>query len=123
MALTEKQSKFLEHLFSDEFVDNPRAAALAAGFSIHTDISQIMESVAVKEEILRRADMTIVLNVPKSVKKILDVQDNPHKQGAKAQLEAAHSILDRAGMTKKERLEVEVKTPSGLVFLPPKKTD
>jgi hypothetical protein len=63
------------------------------------------------------------MNSPKAVKKVLDVLDNPHKQGAKTQLDAAQSILDRAGIAKRERLEVEVKAPSGLVFLPPKKSD
>jgi hypothetical protein len=117
----EMQETFIELIFMDEYMNDFRKAANVAGYSQKTPISQIMNSV--REEVIKKADTLLAMNSPKAVKKVLDVLDNPHKQGAKTQLDAAQSILDRAGIAKRERLEVEVKAPSGLVFLPPKKSD
>lgn len=117
-TLTDKQNKFLDLLFSDEYIDNPRGAATIAGYSSNTMVSQIIDSV--KDEILRRSDQQLVLHAPKSVKKINDVLDNPHVPGAKTTLDASFGILDRVGISKRERLEVEHKAPSGIVIFPAK---
>ena len=45
--------------------------------------------------------------------------DNPIPQ-ANVRLQAAQTLLDRVGVSKKERLDVKVETPSGLFILPAK---
>jgi hypothetical protein len=117
--LTDQQELFLDLLFSDEFVNDPRGAANVAGYSQKTPIKSIMNGV--KEEIIGRTDLYLVLHAPKSVKNIINVLDNPAQAGAKARLDAAAAILDRAGLSKKERVEVEHKAAPGVILLPPKK--
>lgn len=116
---TDLQKLFLELLFLEEYIDNPRAAATAAGYSTKTPITQIM--LGLKEEIIKKTDEYIVLHAPKSARAVVDVLSNPSQQGAKTKLEASGMILDRAGITKKERVEVEVKTTNAVLILPTKK--
>lgn len=122
--LTDKQTLFIELLFTDEYVNNPKGAALVAGYSssMANHVSVILNSPNIKEEILRRIDEYLVINAPKSVFNILNVMDNPNQAGAKARLDAAAAVLDRAGITKKERVEVEHKVASGVFLLPAKQS-
>ena len=40
--------------------------------------------------------------------------------GASIRVEAAKQILDRVGLTKKEKVDINVKSVSGIFILPPK---
>lgn len=119
MTLTLNQEKFLELIFLPEYIDNYKQAALDAGYASSTPVSNIVNSL--KKEILERVDSYLAQHAPKSVKRVLDVLENPDMKGAKAALEAAAMILDRVGVTKKERLEIEHKAASGVFIIPAKK--
>lgn len=117
--LTERQEAFLNALLGDA-KGNVRQAMREAGYSDSTSTSEAIAPV--KDEIVERASMLLASNAPKAAFGILGVLDDPSAMGARNAVAAAREVLDRAGLVKKE--QVEVKGPEGGVFiLPPKKTE
>ena len=113
---TELQQKFLEALCGEAKGDI-RAAMKIAGYSEYTKISEVVGPL--KEEIVERASLMLAMNAPKATFSMLGVLDDPGQMGARNAVAAATQILDRAGLVKKE--QVEVKGPVGGIFvLPPK---
>lgn len=113
---TELQQKFLEALCGEARGDI-RAAMKIAGYSEYTKISEVVGPL--KEEIIDRASLMLAMNAPKATFSMLGVLDDPGQMGARNAVAAASQILDRAGLVKKE--QVEVKGPTGGIFvLPPK---
>lgn len=114
--LTEMQEKFLDALCG-EANGNIRAAMSMAGYSEHTKSYEVINPL--KDEIIERASLMLAMNAPKATFGILGVLDDPGALGARNAVAAAREVLDRAGLVKKE--QVEVKGPSGGIFvLPPK---
>ena len=114
-TLTEKQQKFLDCLI--ETGGNPKEAAKLAGYS--GNHYQIVK--ALKEEIIDLATDVLANSAPEAAFKLVDIMktDRPIPQiGNK--LQAAQSILDRVGVTKKERLEVNHNNAGGVFILPAK---
>lgn len=113
---TELQQKFLEALCGEAKGDI-RAAMKIAGYSEYTKVSEVVGPL--KEEIIERASLMLAMNAPKATFSMLNVLDDPGQMGARNAVSAASQILDRAGLVKKE--QVEVKGPTGGIFvLPPK---
>lgn len=117
--LTEKQEKFLEIIFSEEFSGNLNEAKVAAGYSQATLLKDVVKGVS--KHILSYADSILAVKVPKCLRNIEAVMDSPDKKGAKTKLDATLAWMDRAGLCKKERLEIEMKQPDGIIVLPAKK--
>ena len=114
--LTEMQEKFLDALCG-EANGNIRAAMSMAGYSENTKAYEVINPL--KDEIIERASLMLAMNAPKATFGILGVLDDPGALGARNAVAAAREVLDRAGLVKKE--QVEVKGPSGGIFvLPPK---
>ena len=114
-TLTEKQQKFLDCLI--ETNGNPKEAAEMAGYS--GNHYQIVK--ALKDEIIDLATDVLANSAPEAAFKLVDIMktDRPIPQiGNK--LQAAQSILDRVGVTKKERLEVNHNNTGGVFILPAK---
>lgn len=118
--LTDKQKKFLELVFLPEYQDNFTKAAIAAGYSEGTHASDVLRSVS--KQYIERLDYYLASKAAKAISKIDSVLDTPDAKGAKALLEASAMILDRIGVSKKERIEIEHKSVSG-IFILPKKTE
>lgn len=113
---TELQQKFLEALCGEARGDI-RAAMTIAGYSAHTKVSEVVGPL--KDEIVERASLMLAMNAPKATFSMLNVLDDPGQMGARNAVSAASQILDRAGLVKKE--QIEVKGPTGGIFvLPPK---
>ena len=75
-----------------------------------------------KNEIIDLATDVLANSAPEAAFKLVDIMntDKPIPQiGNK--LQAAQSILDRVGVVKKDRLEVEHTTSGGVFILPAKK--
>lgn len=117
--LTAIQVKFLDLLFEDAYIGNPKQAMIDAGYSENSNVFTVMETI--KEEIVERAERFLAFHAPEAIAGISKVQRDPDQKGAKARLEAAWGVLDRIGLTKKERIDVEVKGPIGIIILPAKK--
>jgi hypothetical protein len=114
---TPKQEAFLEALCG-EAKGNIRAAMTLAGYSPATHVYEVV--VPLRDEIIDRASTMLAMNAPKATLSIVGVLDDPSAMGARNAVSAAREILDRAGLVKKEK--VEVSGPAGGMFiLPPKK--
>jgi hypothetical protein len=65
--------------------------------------------------------MLLALNAPKAALGMIGVLDDPSALGARNTVAAAKELLDRAGVVKKEKMEVT--GPEGAMFiLPPKQS-
>tara|TARA_Y100001963_G_scaffold137212_1_gene200664 strand:+ start:605 stop:1048 length:444 start_codon:yes stop_codon:yes gene_type:complete len=114
-TLTEKQQKFLDCLIDTN--GNPKEAAKLAGYT--GNHYQVVR--ALKDEIIDLATDVLAHSAPEAAFKLVDIMqtDRPIPQISN-KLQAAQSILDRVGVTKKERLEVNHNTSGGVFILPAK---
>ena len=99
---------------------NAKLAAKEAGYS--GNHYQVVKSL--KNEILDLTTDILANSAPEAAVRLVDIMrtDKPIPQISN-KLQAAQTILDRVGVTKKERLEVDHKTNSGGVFILPAKKE
>lgn len=117
-ALTPQQSAFLDAVFSPEAKGDLYKAKKIAGYSDNTQMSEVM-SETVKEELAKRVHDFVSNSSTKAAYSLYDVltgKDDP--LGRKERIAAAKDLLDRAGYTKTDK--VEVTASGGLFILPPK---
>jgi hypothetical protein len=115
--LTEKQESFLENLFG-QARGNPREAAKLAGYD-ENGYQKVIKSL--KQEIIERAEGVLATHSPKAVMGMVNaLDDDGSVPGANTRLEAAKQILDRVGISKTERIDVNAKVQHGIFILPPK---
>lgn len=114
-VLTEQQQKFLNVLFGEANGDLAKAALLA-GYHPDYHYSRVAESV--KDEIIERTKTFIARTAPKAAYSIYGALENPTELGLKEKLNAAKDLLDRVGLVKTEKVQVEAS--GGIMVLPPK---
>jgi hypothetical protein len=116
-SLTASQEKFLDALFG-EARGVPRKAGELAGYSEHS-YPKVLRNL--RSEIVSRAENYLATHSAQAATKMVDMLDEdgatPH---AAIRLEAAKQILDRIGIAKKEKLDINVKAMHGLFILPAK---
>ena len=117
-TLTEKQQKFLDVLFDEAGGDVVRAKELA-GYSPNNSTTTIIK--AIKEEIVEATQLYMARNAPRAAMSIVSGMVEPTELGIKDKLTAAKDLLDRVGLVKTEKLQVEAN--NGLMILPPKDSD
>ena len=113
--LTEKQQSFLDYLI--ETGGNPKEAAELAGYSgNHYQVIQTL-----REEIVDLASDVLARSAPQAAFKLVEVMtsDDAIPQ-VNTKLQAAQTILDRVGVSKKERLDVNHNVNGGIFVLPEK---
>lgn len=115
--LTPMQNLFLEFL-AGEAKGDIRTAMTMAGYSTNTSQNDVIKSL--RNEIREIAEMLIAASAVKSVHSLLDTIDNPNRMGAGNATAAANSLLDRAGMGKKEDKPTVI-TVQPIFFLPEKR--
>jgi len=117
-TLTDKQQKFLDCLI--EHNGNAKLAAKEAGYS--GNHYQVVK--ALKNEILDLTTDILANSAPEAAVRLVDIMrtDKPIPQISN-KLQAAQTILDRVGVTKQERLEVNHKANGGGVFILPAKEE
>lgn len=113
--MTDKQKAFLDHLFGEARGDALKAKRLA-GYSEETTVAEITTALA--KEIEERTRRFIADNGPKAVFSMMDILEGREMLGVKEKIVVAKDFLDRAGISKTEKIEVESKSP---VFLLPAK--
>ena len=113
--LTEKQENFLENLLETKG-DIAKAAELA-GYSGNTN--QVIQSL--KQEIVDLAQNILAKEAPKAAFKLVEVMtsDKP-MPNINAKLQAAQTLLDRVGVTKQDKVEVNHNVSGGIFILPEK---
>ena len=115
--LTTKQQSFIDSLLTCN--GDTRLAGEMAGYA-PTSINSVVKSL--KTEILDLATNILAQSAPKAALKLVSIMDSaePIPQ-ANMRLQAAQQILDRVGLGKTERLDVNVNTVGGLFVIPAKK--
>jgi glycerate-2-kinase len=109
------QQKFLDCLVETQ--GNPKQAAELAGYS--GNYHQVLKSL--KEEVIDLASEVLARSAPRAAFKLIEVMesDRPVPQ-ASNKLQAAQTILDRVGVAKTERINVNHTTGGGIFILPEK---
>tara|TARA_X000001388_G_C2223127_1_gene120058 strand:+ start:918 stop:1283 length:366 start_codon:yes stop_codon:yes gene_type:complete len=113
--LTEKQAKFLEVLF-DEAGGNVVKAKKLAGYGEGNATSEIVETL--KNEILEKTNTYLARNAPLAAVSMVGAMHDPTELGIKEKLNAAKEVMDRVGIIKTEKMQVEAS--GGVMILPPK---
>ena len=114
--LTEKQQSFLDNLVETKG-DFKKAAELAGYSGNHY---QVLKSL--KEEVVDLASDVLAREAPTAAFKIIEVmKSNKPVPQANNKLQAAQTILDRVGVSKTDRIDVNHNTGGGIFILPEKK--
>jgi len=117
-ALTEKQQKLLAVLF-DEAGGDVVIAKRIAGYSDATSSTEIINSL--KEEILDATSTYMARNAPKAAMAMVGALYDPTELGIRDKMSAAKELLDRTGLVKTEKMQVETK--GGVMLMPPKQME
>ncbi len=114
--LTDKQQSFLTHLVETQ--GDAKKAAELAGYSSH--YHHVVKTL--KSEILELTQEVLANSAPKAAFKLVEIMDSkkPIIQ-ANNKLAAAQTLLDRVGVGKVERVDVNHNVNSGGIFLMPDK--
>ena len=114
--LTERQKSFLDNLIHTG--GDPKKAAELAGYA-EGSYTQVVKTL--KEDIIELASQILAQSAPKAAIKFVHVMDSeePIPQ-ASVRLQAAQTILDRIGLGKTERVNIDHKMSGGIFILPEK---
>jgi len=113
---TENQVKFLDVLF-DEAGGDVATAKKLAGYAEGTSTTVVVKSL--KEEILEATQQYMARNAPKAAVAMAGALLDPTQLGLRDKMSAAKELLDRTGLVKTEKLQVEAS--GGVMLMPPKK--
>ena len=113
--LTERQQKFLDALFADAN-GNIKDAKIIAGYSPNSNNNEIIS--ALKDEILEATQTYMAGNAPKAAVAMVSSIDDPTQLGIRDRLSASKEILDRIGLVKTEKMQLEA--TGGVMLMPPK---
>ena len=116
--LTAKQEKFLDTLGGEAKGDLKEALRLAG----YEDTSYYAVVKALREQIVDVANTILAHSAPKAAQSLVEVleSDRPIPQ-ASVKLQAAQTLLDRVGVGKVDRVDVNHNVNSGGIFLMPDK--
>lgn len=113
--LTERQQKFLEVLFDEANGEVAKAKRLA-GYAETSSTTEIVKGL--KEEILEATQMYMARNAPKAAMSMTGALYDPTELGIKEKMTAAKELLDRTGLVKTDKVQVEAS--GGVMLMPPK---
>jgi len=113
--LTERQQKFLSVLFDEAGGDVVTAKKLA-GYSDKSNTSEVVKSM--KDEIMEATQLFMSRNAPKAAMAMVGGLNDPTELGIRDKMAAAKELLDRTGLVKTEKMQVE--STGGVMLLPPK---
>ena len=114
--LTEKQQKFLDCLIQTG--GDPKIAAELAGYA-EGSYPQVIKSL--QQEVIDLASRILAQSAPQAAFKLVQVMNTDETiPQVNTKLQAAQTILDRVGISKTDRLDVNVGNSGGLFILPAK---
>ena len=114
-TLTEKQQMFLNVLFEGANGDVVAAKKLA-GYSENTPTTEVIKGL--KDEIMEATQLYMSRNAPKAAMAMVGGLYDPTELGIRDKMAAAKELLDRTGLVKTEKLQVEA--TGGVMLMPPK---
>ena len=117
--LTEQQQTFLSTLATSAKGDINKALNIA-GYK-ETSYYNVINSL--KDEIVDVATKILAKSAPQASQKLVEIlnSDDPIPQ-VNAKLQAAQTLLDRVGVSKRDKLDVTHTATSGIFLLPEKNT-
>ena len=115
--LTAKQQVFLNALF-DESGGSVVLAKKIAGYADTSSTSEIVKGL--KEEILEATHLYMARNAPQAAVAMAGALMDPTELGIRDKMVAAKELLDRTGLVKTEKMQVEAS--GGVMLMPPKAT-
>ena len=115
--LTAKQQKFLDVLFDEANGDVVQAKVLA-GYAPTSSTSDIVRGI--KDEVLEATQMYMARNAPRAAVAMVSGINDPTELGLREKMTAAKELLDRTGLVKTEKMQVE--TTGGVMLMPVKNT-
>ena len=115
--LTDKQQALLNVLFEEAGGDLVQAKKLA-GYADTSSTAEIVKGL--KEEILEATQMYMARNAPKAAMAMVGGLHDPTELGIRDKMAAAKELLDRTGLVKTEKMQVEAS--GGVMLMPPKAT-
>ena len=113
--LTDKQQALLNVLFEEAGGDMVQAKKLA-GYADTSSTAEIVKGL--KEEILEATQMYMARNAPKAAMAMVGGLYDPTELGIRDKMAAAKELLDRTGLVKTEKMQVEAS--GGVMLMPPK---
>jgi phage terminase small subunit len=114
--LTEKQQSFLNHLVETQ--GDAKEAAKLAGYSSH--YHHVVKTL--KSEIIELTQEVLANSAPKAAFKLVEIMDSKRPViQANNKLAAAQTLLERVGVSKVDRVDVNHNVQSGGIFLMPDK--
>tara|TARA_R100001377_G_scaffold14403_2_gene7349 strand:- start:253 stop:630 length:378 start_codon:yes stop_codon:yes gene_type:complete len=113
--LTDKQQKFLDVLF-DEANGDVTQAKLLAGYAPTSSTSDIVRGI--KDEVLDATQMYMARNAPRAAVAMVSGISDPTELGMREKMTAAKELLDRTGLVKTEKMQVE--STGGVMLMPVK---
>lgn len=116
--LTQQQKDFIDHLLGEARGDYKKAMQMA-GYSENTRPSDLIKSL--RAEIIEASLNHLALNAPKAAVSLTDTMADPLKGGATTVVKVATQILDRVGVSAAPKDSLDLKVPSGGLFIMPAK--
>ncbi len=116
--LDSKEQLFLDYLFDGEDVRNPEEAKLLAGYPKNYPVMKLVK--ATSKALLERCDDYLAMYAPNGVIGLIQLMNEPETPGSKLKLQVIIELLDRAGVVKKEKTEVQQQAPNFMFVLPSK---
>lgn len=115
---TEKQQSFLDAMY-DSKTGDVRQAMLVAGYEASSPVMFLIQSLS--SELIEIASHTLAMNAPRAANKIVDimVSNEPIPQ-VNQKLQAAQTLLDRVGVVKEQKMNVEHNVSGGIFVIPAK---
>ena len=115
---TSKQQAFLDALYANSTGDINQAM-VSAGYQEGAGSTSLIKSL--KNEILEIANLILTRNAPKAANKLVNIMDSdaPIPQ-ANQKLNAAQSLLDRVGIVKENKLQIDHNVTGGIFVMPAK---
>lgn len=115
---TEKQQSFLDAMY-DSNTGDIRQAMTVAGYDSSAPSTFLLQSLS--SELIEIATHTLAKNAPRAANKIVDIMtsDMPIPQ-VNQKLQAAQTLLDRVGVVKEQKMNVEHNVSGGIFIIPAK---
>lgn len=119
--LTDKQKQFIHNIVYGGM--KPADAAVKAGYSDKTLAHLITD--ALRDEIVAETERMLATHAADAARTLVTHLDpvNAIEPGSEKRITSATQILDRIGLTKKERPQQLQQGAIGIVFLPAKQDD
>lgn len=114
-----QEQLFLDCLFDGTGVRSPEEAKLMAGYERSYPVAKIIKNI--KNELIDRCDGYLAMYAPQGVLSLMEIALDPlGNPGNKLRLQAIIELLDRGGVTKKEKVEQTDKVQNFMFILPEK---